>query len=50
MESNQDEEQNQRRIKKKKKNEGKLRDLLDNVKETNIHVIGVPDKKRKKRG
>lgn len=49
MESNQDEEQNQRRI-KKKKNEGRLRDLLDNVKETNIHVIGVPDKKRKKRG
>lgn len=34
----------------KKKNEGRLRDLLDNVKETNIHVIGVPDKKRKKRG
>lgn len=48
MESNQDEQQNQKEL--KKKNEGRLRDLLDNVKETNIHVTGVPDKKRKKRG
>lgn len=32
----------------KKINENGLRDLWDNVKHTNIHMIGVPEKDRKK--
>ena len=32
----------------KKRNEDSLRDLWDNIKHINIHVIGVPKEERKK--
>ena len=39
------------RIKKKrmKRNEDRFRDLWDNVKYTNIQIIGVPEKQEKKK-
>ena len=42
----------QRGKKKKimKRNEDNLRDLWDNVKHPNIRIIGVPEKKRKRKG
>ena len=33
---------------KKKKNEGSLRDLWDNIKHTNIRSIGIPEEEREK--
>ena len=42
------EEQN--KFKKMKRTEDSLRDLWDNVKHTNIRVIGVPEEKEKKKG
>ena len=41
------EQQEEKRI---KKNEDSLRYLQDNIKETNIHVVGVPDGEEKKKG
>ena len=35
--------------KRMKRNEDSLRDLWDNIKCTNIHIIGVPEEERKKR-
>jgi len=35
--------------KRMKRNEGSLTDLWDNIKHTNIHIIGVPGEERKKR-
>ena len=35
---------------KKELNEDNLRDLWDNVKHPNIRIIGVPEKKRKRKG
>ena len=32
-----------------KRNEDNLRDLLDNIKCTNIHIIGVPGEKRERK-
>ena len=41
----------QNRIKKKMKiNEDSLRDLWDNIKHTNIHIIGVPEGKEGEKG
>ena len=41
------EEQNKvKRMKKKKKTEDNLGDLGDNIKCTNIQIIGVPDEKK----
>ena len=34
---------------KKKRNEDNLRDLWDNVKHPNIRIIGVPEKKTKRK-
>ena len=31
-----------------KRNEDSLRDLWENIKHTNIHIIGVPEEKRVK--
>ena len=42
------EEQN--KVKRMKRTEDSLRDLWDNVKHTNIRVIGVPEEKEKKKG
>ena len=39
----------QNKEKRKKRNEDSLRDLWDNIKHTNIHVIGVPEEKRERK-
>ena len=33
-----------------KRNEDSLRDLWDNIKRDNIHIIGVPEEEEKKKG
>ena len=38
----------QKREKRLKTNEGSLRELRDNMKHTNIHIIGVPEEDREK--
>ena len=38
-----------RKKNEKKKNEDSLRDLWDNIKSTNIHIIWVPEEKREKK-
>ena len=40
----------QNKVKRMKRTEDSLRDLWDNVKHTNIRVIGVPEEKEKKKG
>ena len=40
----------QNKEKRMKRNEDSLRDLWDNIKNTNIRIIGVPEKKRKRKG
>ena len=45
VEINESERKKEKRI---KRNEDNLRDLLDNIKCTNIHIIGVPGEKREK--
>ena len=40
----------QTKEKRMKRNEGSLRDLWDNIKHTNIHIIGVPEGEEKKKG
>ena len=40
----------QNKEKRMKRNEDSLRDLWDNVKCTNICVIGVPEEKRERKG
>ena len=42
------EEQN--KVKRMKRTEGSLRDLWDNIKHTNIRIIGSQNKKRKRKG
>ena len=42
------EEQN--KVKRIKRTEGSLRDLWENIKHTNIQIIGVPEEKEKKKG
>ena len=42
------EEQN--KIKRMKRTEDSLRDLWDNIKRTNIRIIGVPEEEEKKKG
>ena len=40
----------QNKEKRMKRNEDRLRDLWDNIKHTNIHIIGVPEEKRERKG
>ena len=40
------EEQN--KVKRMKRTKGSLRDLWDNIKHTNIRIIGVPEEEKKK--
>ena len=40
----------QKREKRLKRNEESLRELLDNVKRTNIHIIGVPEGEEREKG
>ena len=42
------EEQN--KVKRMKRTEDNLRDLWDNIKYTNIQIIGVPEEQEKKKG
>ena len=42
------EEQN--KVKRMKRTEDSLRDLWDNIKHTNIWIIGIPEEEEKKRG
>ena len=42
------EEQN--KVKRMKRTDGSLRDLWDNIKHTNIRIIGVPEEEEKKKG
>ena len=42
------EEQN--KVKRMKRREDILRDLWDNIKHTNIQIIGVPEEEEKKKG
>ena len=42
------EEQN--KVKRMKRTEDSLRDLWDNIKCTNLRIIGVPEREEKKRG
>ena len=42
------EEQN--KVKRMKRTENTLRDLWDNIKHTNIQIIGVPEEEQKKKG
>ena len=42
------EEQN--KIQRIKRTEASLRDLRDNIKHTNIWIIGIPEEKEKKKG
>ena len=36
--------------KRKQRNEDSLRDLWDNIKHTNIHIIGVPEGEEREKG
>ena len=40
----------QRKVKRMKRTEDSLRDLWDNIKHTNIRIIGVPEEEEKKKG
>ena len=40
----------QNKEKRRKRIEDSLRDLWDNIKHTNIRIIGVPEKEEKKKG
>ena len=40
----------QNKEKRKKRTEDSLRDLWDNIKHTNIRIIGVPEEEEKKKG
>ena len=46
VEMNESERKKQKRI---KRNEGNLRDLQDNIKRSNIQIIGVPEEEDKKK-
>ena len=38
------------KVKRMKRTEDSLRDLWDNIKHTNIRIIGIPEEKEKKKG
>ena len=40
----------QNKVKRMKRTEDSLRDLWDNIKHTNIQIIGVPEEEEKKKG
>ena len=40
----------QNKVKRMKRAKGSLRDVWDNIKSTNIWIIGVPEKEEKKKG
>ena len=40
----------QNKVKRMKRTEDSLRDLWDNIKHSNIWIIGVPEEKEKKKG
>ena len=40
----------QNKVKRMKRTEDSLRDLWDNIKNTNIRIIGVPEEEEKKKG
>ena len=42
--------QNRKKKKRLERNENSLRELWDNVKHTNIRIIGVPEGKERKKG
>ena len=42
--------EDQNKVKRMKRTEDSLRDLWDNIKRTNIRIIGVPEEEEKKKG
>ena len=40
----------QNKVKRMKRTEDNLRDLWDNIKHSNIRIIGVPEEEKKKKG
>ena len=47
MEITQSEQQTESQI---KKDESNIKDLWDNIKHANLHIIGIPEEKKEKRG
>ena len=47
MEITQSEQQTESQM---KKNESNIRDLWDNIKQTNLLIIGIPEEEKEKRG
>ena len=41
--------QEQNKVRRMKRTEGSLRDLWDNIKHTNIRIIGVPEEEEEKK-
>ena len=42
--------EDQNKVKRMKRTEDSLRDLWDNIKHTNIRIIGVPEEEEEKKG
>ena len=47
MTRTQNEQENEKRL---RKNEEELREMQDNMKHNNIHIIGIPERERKSKG
>ena len=50
MEVTEAKKQGKKKKKRRRRNEDRLRDLWDNIKHSNICIIGVPEEERRKKG